>query len=268
MKIDLDHFRRFGWVRIERVVPVALCERLTTVLETELGVPIHDAAQWDEYGGDGHDLLPIWGHQAQWDIRQHPQMHHAWSVLCGTDKLYVSLDSCRFTPPWRHGYAEPHGIHWDHDPWNAAAGFLQGVLALTETAIDQGGFRCAPSLCKDRAAWPKSPVVGANGEEDWLADTAGRDIIHVAAAAGDLIAWDSRLPHGNSKNLSSIPRLAFYILMGPANDPSLRQANIESWRSGRCVPWWCDRRGYGRREPWPPADLTPIGRKLLGLDDW
>jgi ectoine hydroxylase-related dioxygenase (phytanoyl-CoA dioxygenase family) len=139
---------------------------------------------------------------------------------------------------------------------------------LTETAVDQGGFRCVPSLWKDCAAWPKSPVVDANGEEDWLADTAGRDIIHVAAAAGDLIAWDSRLPHGNSKNLSSMPRLAFYILMGPADDPSLRQANIESWRSGRCVPWWRGRRGYDRREPWPPADLTPIGRKLLRLDDW
>jgi hypothetical protein len=97
MKIDLDHFRQFGSVRIERVVPVALCERLTTVLETGLDVPIHDAARWDEYGGDGHDLLPIWGHQAQWDIRQHPTSANA-PRLVGAVRHRQALRFARFVP--------------------------------------------------------------------------------------------------------------------------------------------------------------------------
>ena len=57
------------------------------------------------------------------------------------------------------------------------------------------------------------------------------------AQPGDLIVWDSRLAHGNSRNLSSRPRIAFYVMMGPA-DAHARQAAVESWQTGRCVPWW------------------------------
>ena len=87
------------------------------------------------------------------------------------------------------------------------------------------------------------------------------------AQTGDLILWDSRLAHGNSKNTSSRPRIAFYIMMGPADD-GLRHIAVESWRTGRCVPWWRNRCGYDRVERWPPAILTELGRRLLGLDKW
>jgi Phytanoyl-CoA dioxygenase (PhyH) len=266
--IDTAHLREFGWTRICGAVPVGLCERLVAALEGELGVPVHDAGRWDEYGGEPRDLVPMWGHQAQWDIRQHPNLHRIWATLWGTDRLRVSLDSCRFTPPWKLGHAEPYEIHWDHDPRNAAMAMFQGVLALTDTDADQGGFRCIPSLYRNREAWPSKPVIDGNGEENWIAPAAGREIVHVPAAAGDLIAWDSRLAHGNSKNMSAVPRIAFYVMMGPAVDGVFSQAAIESWRTGRCVPWWHNRPGYDRIEPWPPASLTELGRRLLGLENW
>jgi hypothetical protein len=265
--IDIPHFCKFGWVRISRAVPVEYCGRLVEVLERELGVPVHDPYRWDAYGAEMRDLVPLWGHQAQWDIRQHPCLHRIWAELWGTERLCVSLDSCRFTPPWKLGHAEPNGIHWDHNPWDADKRMFQGVLALTDTAINQGGFRCVPSLYRHRDAWPTKPNINTDGEENWLADTTGREIIHVPAQTGDLIVWDSRLPHDNSKNTSSTPRVAFYLMMGPA-DERLRQIAVESWRSGRCVPWWRSRYGYDRIEPWPPACLTQLGRRLLGLETW
>ncbi len=266
--INTSDLHEIGWTCIRSAVPVALCRRLVCVLESELGVPVHDPSRWDRYGETGGDLLPIWGHQAQWDIRQLPEMHRIWATPWGIERLRVSLDSCRFTPPWRPGFAEPFGIHWDRDPWDSNPSFLQGVLALADTEPDQGGFRCVPSLWNDRDAWPRAPTVDADGGEDWLANTTGREIVHVSALAGDLIVWDSRLPHGNSKNLSTTPRLAFYVLMSPAAHGPMRNANVESWRSGRCVPWWRDRPGYDRVGPWPPADLTDLGRRLLGLNNW
>lgn len=267
VSVDIDQLRKSGWVRVNGAVPISLCDRLVDVLESELGVPAHGQSRWDAYGGEMRDLVPIWGHQAQWDIRQHPNLHYIWTQLWGTEKLCVSLDSCRFTPPWQPGYAEPGGIHWDHDPGDAAKRMFQGVVALTDTAADQGGFRCVPSLYRDLDAWPRQPIVYPGGEEDWLAETAGREIVHVPAKAGDLIVWDSRLAHSNSTNRSSRPRVAFYVLMGPADD-QLRHAAVESWRTGRCVPWWRNRPGYDRIEPWPPAILTELGRRLLGLDSW
>ena len=266
--LDIPHLGRFGWMRIAGAVPVKLCERLVEVLETEMDVPVHDQSRWHEHGGEPRDLIPIWGHQAQWDIRQHPDLHRIWAVLWKTDRLGVSLDSCRFTPPWKPGFGEPNRIHWDYDPWNAEMRVFQGVVALNETAANQGGFRCVPSLYQERDAWWRSPSLDQDGAKNWLAkNIEGREIVNVAAQAGDLIVWDSRLPHSNSKNISSVPRIAFYVTMGPM-DEALRQANVESWRTGRCVPWWRNRRGYDRPEPWAPAILTQLGRRLLGLDDW
>jgi hypothetical protein len=264
---EIDEVGANGFAVFRRIVPAEMCAALVEVLARELAVPLDDPARWAGYGRRGRDLLPIWGHQAQWDIRQHPALHPIWAALTGTPRLRVSLDSCRFSPPWRPGYAEPYGIHWDHNPWDAGKRMFQGVLALTETTADQGGFCCVPSLLHDRAAWPTTPAEVNNGEEEWLADTAGREIVHVAAQPGDLVVWDSRLAHGNSKNLGTRPRLAFYVAMGSFGDKA-RDASVESWRSGRCVPWWRKRHGYARIEPWPPASLTPLGRRLLGLDDW
>jgi hypothetical protein len=267
ISINIAHLLEFGWVRINGAIPIELCSRLVDVLETEIGVPVHDPSCWDTYGGELCDFVPIWGHQVQWDIRQHPNF---WATFLGTERLCVSLDSCRFTPPWKPGYAEPYDIHWDHDPRDADKRMFQGVLALTDTAIDQGGFRCVPSPYRDRDAWPNKPIIDADGEENWLADITGREIVHAPAQAGDLIVWDSLLAHGNSKNLSSRPRMAFYVLMGRADqwDERMRQASVKSWRTGLCVPWWRNRPGYDRVEPWSPANLTGLGRRLLGLEEW
>jgi len=243
---------------VPAVVPSSLCQRLVDALEHELGVPVHDPSGWDAYGQ--YDMLPIWGHQAQWDIRQDPSLHRVFAALWNTDELEVTLDSCRFSPPWQPGYRESR-LHWDDNPWDFNKSIFQAVLALTDTAIGQGGFRCVPSIYHDRARWPAE---GGNR----FASAAEHEIVAVPAAAGDLIAWDYRLPHANSKNTSTIPRIAFYVTMNPRADEQMRQAAIESWRTGLCVPWWRNRPGYGRIEPWPPAELTDLGRRLLGLDPW
>ncbi len=266
--VDTAHFAEHGWVRVSGAVPAELCAAVVGALQSELRVPIDEPSRWHEHGGWMRDFIPIWGHQTQWDIRQHPNLHRIFATLRGTEALQVTLDSCRFTPPWKPGYAEPFGIHWDHDPWDATKRVAQGVLALTDTAADQGGFRCVPSLRQAREAWPTKPAIDQDGDECWLADTDGHEIVHVPAKVGDLIVWKSRMPHGNSKNLGTRPRLAFYVAMFPARGTAERDASIESWRTGRCPPWWRNRPGYDRIEPWPPARLTELGRRLLGLDAW
>lgn len=55
--------------------------------------------------------------------------------------------------------------------------------------------------------------------------------------------------------------------MNPAGSDEYRQELIESWRPGRCVPWWRGRPGYDRIEPWPPANLSALGRRLIGLEN-
>jgi hypothetical protein len=90
--------------------------------------------------------------------------------------------------------------------------------------------------------------------------------------AGDLLVFNSTQPHGIRPNRSDKVRIAQYISMMPAeedNEP-LRQWRIKSWKE-RIAP-----EGYafpGDPRKWEQtryntAELTPLGRKLLGLDKW
>jgi hypothetical protein len=81
------------------------------------------------------------------------------------------------SPPWIPGFADPLGIHWDYDPWNAEMRMFQGVVALTDIAANQGGFRCVPSLYQGRNTWLRAPKVDHQSAKNWLADnTEGREI--------------------------------------------------------------------------------------------
>ena len=41
------------------------------------GVVLDDSSTWDP---DAHELLELWDHQAQWDLRQHPPLYEAFAA--------------------------------------------------------------------------------------------------------------------------------------------------------------------------------------------
>ena len=103
-------------------------------------------------------------------------------------------------------------------------------------------------------------------------DYDGYSITRPRLSAGDLLVWTSLLLHGNGHNTSGKPRLCQYITMNPAaeDDEALRQTRINCWRNrlpppGRAFPG--DPRKIEEQVGQPP-DLTPLGRRLLGLEAW
>ena len=97
----------------------------------------------------------------------------------------------------------------------------------------------------------------------------GDRAVSVEGGAGDLVIWHSALPHGASPNRAEVPRVAQYITMGPAPDERSAEARAE------CEHWWRERlTGLGKNEKGKEhregttAELTPLGRKLLGVDSW
>jgi hypothetical protein len=252
-----------GWTRVRGAVPAELCERLVRAMADDLGVPVDDPSSWQRWGATGFGVVPMWGHQAQWDIRQLPDLHRLWADAWGTERLWVSLDKCRFHPPGMAGMQ----VHWDHNPHDPSSRRIQGVLALTDTHAEQGSFRCVPSLFADPAAWPTAPI-RQRWAEEWVPDVSGLEIVHVPARAGDLIMWDYRLPHSNSTNRSDRPRIAFYVEMLTPQDEGERARRVEIWRTGDCRSLWSSRKYRHEVEPWPPARLTPLGERLLGLTPW
>ncbi len=103
--------------------------------------------------------------------------------------------------------------------------WFPGLVALTDARAGHGGFRCVPSMFRDRSTWPTE----WNGPE-FRPDPNGHEIIEVPLAKGDLLVWDSHLPHGTVRNSGKSPRAAMYVQHHPpgTNDDLLPRLDDSS----------------------------------------
>ena len=283
---DWAFWEEHGYVVIPNAVPQAnldaLVERIWTFLEIEEG----DQKSWymyKPYTREDH-CSPI-SQAGMVEMYQH-------------QTLWVSLDRANMKPPARADKPEwghKGMIHWDIDTaevpllegddiaatWRpdpsttaplsnrGASNHLgvQGVLYLTDTGDDQGGFQCIPGFHRTYYEWVKSQPPDRNPR---FPDMTDLEIKVVDGKAGDLVIWHRLLAHGNGHNRSTRPRLAQYITMSPAQEQNeaQRAARILSWQECRPMPrWQGDPRDWEHRHQ-TPARLTPLGRQLLGVDPW
>jgi Phytanoyl-CoA dioxygenase (PhyH) len=256
-----------GYTVFRHAVTTQQCQAVLDAIAQDLGIRVDDPDSWDRVSGE-LDQVPLWGHQSQWDIRQDPSVHRIWSAVWGTERLWAARDSCRFTPPWRPGRAEPLSLHWDVDPRDPEIYWYQGIVALTDTAAGEGGFCCAPTLMRNQDRWPTTWPVTPWGTEYRAGPVADDELVEVPLQVGDMLIVDSHLPHGTVRNLSSRPRVAFYLQLFPAGTAEEAEANIADHEAGIAPPWWRWKPGHDRVEPGPPARLTALGRRLIGLEPW
>lgn len=256
-----------GYFVARGAVAPALCEAVLTAIAEDLGIRVDQPGTWSKVSSVV-DQVPMWGHQSQWAIRQLPGIHEMWTRVWGTPRLWVTMDSCRFTPPWQEGRAEPLPLHWDADPRDREQLWYQGVLALTPTPGAAGGFRCAPSVMFNRDRWPQTWTTTEYGTEYRPDEPPSDEVVEVAVDVGDLIVFSSRLPHGTVRNLTDRPRATFYLSMFPEGTAEEAAVRVSEHQAGVAAEWWRWKPGHDRAEPWPPAQLTDHGRRLLGMDPW
>jgi ectoine hydroxylase-related dioxygenase (phytanoyl-CoA dioxygenase family) len=166
--------------------------------------------------------------------------------------------------------------HWDTDTSKLPQPFgVQGVLFLTDTTEDMGGFQCVPGFHKNLEAWIAEQPADRNPfapDLDRLPE--GMKVTPIPGKAGDFLIWNKLLAHGNGHNVSDRPRLAQYISMGPAPASPLtpeqeerRQDRIRRWQNrlgptGKAFPGDPRRTEelHGRT-----AELTPLGESFSAL---
>ncbi|MBM3262743.1 MAG: phytanoyl-CoA dioxygenase family protein [candidate division Zixibacteria bacterium] len=260
-----------GYVVIPEAVPSKHLAATRATIGDFLEIDSDDPETWYTDPARRFGFVEMYHHQALWNNRQHPRVYRTFAELWGEERLWVSFDRTNMTPPERpdrpHGFHEPP-IHWD---FNASLYpdqlFMQGVLYLTDTDENQGGFQCVPGFHRRFHEWVRTQPTDRDPGRPNL---EGLTLKSVPGRAGDLIIWHSLLPHGNSRNQADRPRWSQYILMFPAkeDDEPLRQERIRMWQERMTPPGFPgDPRGWEKRNC-PPADLTPLGRCLLGLDRW
>jgi hypothetical protein len=260
------------------IVPGALGrESLEPVVEDiwrHVGADPNDRESWYKPGiVASTGMVEMYHRQSMWNNRQHPRLHEIFAEVHGTERLWVSIDRVNLKPPADPAHPEHDHkgfIHWDTDTslYPNIPFRVQGVLALTDTDESMGGFQAIPEIYRDLPGWiGRQPA----DRDPRRPDMGGYEISKLGMKAGDLVIWTTLLPHGNGHNISDRPRLAQYITMNPADETNeeLRQTRVDCWRTNRPMPAKAfpgDSRGLEAGNP--PAELTPLGRKLLGVDRW
>ena len=80
-------------------------------------------------------------------------------------------------------------------------------------------------------------------------DLAGHEVVSVPVRAGDLVIWDSRLPHHGGPNRGLAPRLSVPISMWPEGGEQERSERVACWEQKRapaCWRGWMPWLGWGR----------------------
>jgi len=215
-------------------------------------------------------MVEVYNHQCLWNNRQIPKVHAAFADIWGTEKLWCTIDRANLNFPLRPGFEYKAFIHWDYDP-DTKPQNVQGVLALNDQVDEEmGGFQCIPELFRTYDTWK---LTQPENREHFKPDTTGFVPQKIKMEAGDLLIFNSSEPHGiRANNSKNKVRIAQYISMMPAEEhnEALRQWRINSWKN-RIAP-----EGYafpGDPRNWEQtkyntAILSPLGKKLLGLEKW
>ncbi|MDB4267173.1 phytanoyl-CoA dioxygenase family protein [Flavobacteriaceae bacterium] len=220
----------------------------------------------------GTGMVEAYNHQALWNNRQTQKVYDAFVDVWGTEKLWVTIDRVNLNFPQRPGEEKEGFIHWDYDPETRPQN-VQGVIALADQMDESmGGFQCIPWLYRNYDTWKLTQPEDRHRFQPNL-DSLQDKLVKVLMEAGDLLIFNSTEPHGIRPNRSGKKvRIAQYISMMPAEEENqeLKDWRINSWKNrvapvGYAFPG--DPRNW-EHEKYKTAELSKLGKKLLGLENW
>ena len=221
---------------------------------------------------EGTGMVEAYNHQTLWNNRQMQKVYDAFVDVWGTKKLWVTIDRVNLNFPQRPGEEKEGFIHWDYDPETRPQN-VQGVIALADQMDESmGGFQCIPWLYRNYDTWKLTQPEDRNRFQPNL-DSLLDKLVKVVMEAGDLLIFNSTEPHGIRPNRSGKKvRIAQYISMMPAEEENqeLKDWRINSWKNrvapvGYAFPG--DPRNW-EQEKYKTAELSKLGKKLLGLENW
>ena len=166
------------------------------------------------------------------------RLYVAYSLLWKTSELWVSFDRYGLKPPQGES-SQGLSLHVDQNPAvHPNFQTIQAVVALTDCPEVRGTFVAVPGSVAKFKEYMKYIKPGYVGEYVELQDSYLKEEMSlnkqlIALRQGHLVAWDSRLTHANSSNISNQNRYVAYISAGIAKkDPALIEQRLTHYESG------------------------------------
>lgn len=261
--------RTYGYTTVEDVVPAETCEAVIEGINDYLEIDAagrattYDPPEYIDERSFAYGGVDCFHSQGAWDARQHHDVYELFADLLGTEGLWATVDGADYKPP-RNSEAGPQEtipLHWQLEPSEIRADRRQpegtdafpygvnGLLLLHDTTLDHGVFTCVPEVYQDLGGFfDERPDVSRIGVE-----VGSRETVPLAGSRGSMILWDRRVPYGNGHNRTDTPRYAQFLRLVPERfgHTDERTERISNWQATT-----------------PQPNLTPLGRKLLGIDPW
>ncbi len=205
-------------------------------------------------------------------LRQDPALYQVFASIFGTEKLWVVFDRVMY---WNTGEGEkPLPPHVDQNPNQHPSFFnVQAMLALRKMNEGTGTLAVVPQShlsFHDYRQWtqPDAGFVEYQGKETL-------PFVALRLQEGQIVIWDSRTTHSRYRGDPSGTRYAALISYTPAvSNQELIDLRLKYFREG--IGWNNHDAGlratarprYERSLRQKEEKLTPLGRKLYGIDRW
>jgi len=222
---------RFGLMRPTKNVPVGNLDPVeirNNVKDNDKNLPLQDFDEWK--------TVPLWLH---WDLNP-----YLWTTGEGFDYEFLNF------------VIENNDTKFDGDLK------LQGLINLVDSTEDDGGFCTVPGFHKYLKEWAEKTKDSEFAQKRKHAffvsipqnDKMRDQHVKITSRAGSLIVWRSEQPHCNFPNNSNVFRINQYIKMIPARE---KCKGVQERRTvmRQLVSKFMD-------------EVTPLGRKVFGLDSW
>lgn len=225
--------------------------------------------------------------QHAFENRTSPILYEIYTHLLGTTELWCNIDNwgcfrgtknlkwitkdgqetVRDRDDWRYNLL----LHWDYNPWvlqkwmdAGEAEPFQGLVALADCPEEVGGFMAVPGSHTFMSQWIKErpcPRMSRASMRPPPDDPMQSYMQKVPLRKGEMVIWYSRTAHCNFPNNSHKMRIHQYVRCLPATKKSQDKDRYAPRRI----------KHQYRNDPftdWNLPYLTPLGRKMVGLDNW
>ena len=294
---QLDFFDNNGYLVVSNCIDETDRVQLVSDMWKLSGLKKNKPDTWDSTptGLQKNGFLEMYHNPIQWKVRQDPRIYNIFADLFKNDELWVSIDRVNMKLPSKGNWISKGFTHWDFDPWDNSEYplHLQGVIALEDTSLEMGGFHCVPGMHKFLKDWAATrPIeqcyrdkfyqsgIPIDVPKHYLSSIEKQDR-PILMKAGDLVIFRGEIAHGNGENLSSVPRMAMYVTMFPAdetqhewieNHVAIYQKKLPGTQSPYPQLGWRVKKYRRFLEDQyhgePPIELSQLCYKLIGKYSW
>lgn len=265
---DVDSFWDQGYLVVPGVLTQDEAKHFGRLIMDLLPRDLHIPDYWESVAGrikpfytpgndtfDGPDFIPLYQNPTLYNVMAQLLEHPNLLVRDGSVSITLRNDVPESSPLSQDVHLDPAVPDVDNFLFTDEEVEIGGCYYFTDVEPCGGGIHVVPGGHRIVEAEARAAAKGRQLYDKWR-KIDHLDTVEVPAKAGDFVLMHHLMPHAASHNHRSTTRLAQFFRYGRDDQPYT----------------------FGDRPGDPPADrsfndlqlkaMSPLGRRLLGVDPW